>query len=407
MLVSFLDDDPDSPLSKIITFIRAGAFVIDSFGVLLVIIGALLIILVPALLILGSSENHSEDAFNYMEYYTYCIEEEIPSFFKEAEDEINRIISPDVLEFIDHTYITEEILLAIDSARYYQDYEKINKKDINKVINLMLRTDYEKITINDKRNVKVAITDSNGDLKYDSANDDFLVNVLESKHPKGKRTTSGGREYYVYTKNIKLTKVVATVTSISFSEIMDILDFDDEQKTLGYTYYSVVMDSVTEFAGEAGNYVFTEDKTEFLTPIEVEYPLEKSTYTRITSLYGYREYMYEGVLQKGYHHGIDFGLPVGTPMIASKKGTVTRVQYSPDSYGHWIEIDHGKGFKTRYAHLNSTQVVVGDVVEQGQRIALSGNSGKSTGAHLHFEIRINDNTVDPLPFLNLKREESL
>ena len=120
---------------------------------------------------------------------------------------------------------------------------------------------------------------------------------------------------------------------------------------------------------------------------------------QITSPFGYRNLF-------GYtklHQGIDIsgGGALGKPVIASAAGTVESARYNTSGYGCCIIIDHGNGLKTRYAHLleNSFMVSPGDVVAQGQIIALLGNTGNSTGPHLHFEIIYNGSVTDPLKYL--------
>lgn len=107
----------------------------------------------------------------------------------------------------------------------------------------------------------------------------------------------------------------------------------------------------------------------------------------LTSNYGYRW----GRL----HAGIDLGTPVGNDVLAADGGTVIRAGYF-GGYGYCVDIDHQNGQMTRYGHLSSILVSVGDEVYEGQHIAESGNTGRSTGAHLHFEIHVNGQTHDPL-----------
>lgn len=101
------------------------------------------------------------------------------------------------------------------------------------------------------------------------------------------------------------------------------------------------------------------------------------------------------------HAGTDIPVGTGTKVHASAGGTVTIVGWDPDGYGNWIEIDHGNGIKTRYAHLSSTNVKVGQKVEQWDVIARSGNTGRSTGPHLHFEYRVNGNPLDPRKYVSM------
>ncbi len=98
------------------------------------------------------------------------------------------------------------------------------------------------------------------------------------------------------------------------------------------------------------------------------------------------------------HKGVDWATPVGTSIFASCGGTVTQAGWF-SSYGNCVTIRHPDGNQTRYAHLSRVLVSVGQSVEQGERIALSGNTGRSTGPHLHFEIIVNGSQVDPMTML--------
>lgn len=98
------------------------------------------------------------------------------------------------------------------------------------------------------------------------------------------------------------------------------------------------------------------------------------------------------------HEGVDFGVPVGTPVKAARAATV-KYAGPASGYGLLVTLDHGGGTETRYGHLSRLQVHLGDKVSMGQTIALSGNTGESTGPHLHFEIRHGGTAVDPLPEL--------
>lgn len=110
----------------------------------------------------------------------------------------------------------------------------------------------------------------------------------------------------------------------------------------------------------------------------------------ITSNFGYRW----GRL----HAGTDVGVPIGTTVRASRAGQVVTAGWV-GGYGNCVIIDHGDGVSTRYGHLSEVTVSVGQYVDQGEQVALSGNTGRSTGPHLHFEIRIGGEAVDPMPYL--------
>lgn len=100
-----------------------------------------------------------------------------------------------------------------------------------------------------------------------------------------------------------------------------------------------------------------------------------------------------------YHKGQDWATPVGTPIYASCGGTVAKAGWG-SGYGYVVYINHPDGRQTRYAHLSKVLVKVGDTVKQGEKIALSGNTGISSGPHLHFEMLINGKQVNPLKYLD-------
>lgn len=110
---------------------------------------------------------------------------------------------------------------------------------------------------------------------------------------------------------------------------------------------------------------------------------------KITSPYGTRS--------RGFHSGIDLVAKTGTPVYASAGGKVVLSSWYY-GYGNCIVVDHGNGLKTRYAHLSGFNVKVGDTVSRGQQIGRSGNTGNSTGPHLHFEVIVNGSTKNPVNY---------
>ena len=117
---------------------------------------------------------------------------------------------------------------------------------------------------------------------------------------------------------------------------------------------------------------------------------------RISSGFGKRKAPKKGA--STYHKGVDFAVPIGTAVMASCGGTVTRAGWG-SGYGYCVYISHPDGRSTRYGHLSKVLVKVGQSVSQGQKIALSGNTGVSTGPHLHFEILVGGGQVNPLKYL--------
>ncbi len=122
---------------------------------------------------------------------------------------------------------------------------------------------------------------------------------------------------------------------------------------------------------------------------------------RVTSRFGPRLDPFKK--RAAFHAGVDFGTATGTPVYATLPGTVTRAGYK-GPYGLVVEIDHGNGFRTRYGHLARSRVRRGQAVEFQQHIADAGNSGRSTGPHLHYEVWYEGKVRDPLAFLDAGKQ---
>ena len=116
----------------------------------------------------------------------------------------------------------------------------------------------------------------------------------------------------------------------------------------------------------------------------------------VSSSYGYRRDPFTGAA--AMHKGLDFRGPVGAPIFAAAKGKVSFVGRK-SGYGKVVEIKHGNGLMTRYAHMSKFAAKVGQAVEAGETIGAIGSTGRSTGPHLHFEVRINNRAVNPRTFL--------
>ena len=116
----------------------------------------------------------------------------------------------------------------------------------------------------------------------------------------------------------------------------------------------------------------------------------------VTSEFGYRSDPFTGETRG--HTGIDLAVPTGTPIRAALPGTVTVSQYN-SSYGYYVMIDHGNGLSTLYGHNSQLLAQVGQTVEAGDIISLSGSTGRSTGPHLHFEVRVNGERTNPRYYL--------
>lgn len=132
----------------------------------------------------------------------------------------------------------------------------------------------------------------------------------------------------------------------------------------------------------------TIDLSEFVMPIK--------NY-RISSNFGPRRYR--------YHYGIDLAVPSGTEVVAAFSGKVRIVNYQARGYGHYVVLRHDNGLETVYAHLSAATVQIDQDVKAGERIGISGNTGRSTGPHLHFETRYIGNAFNPASIVNFNAQK--
>lgn len=144
------------------------------------------------------------------------------------------------------------------------------------------------------------------------------------------------------------------------------------------------------FLYDDGNYY--DEKGESVTPAFLRLPTRKQY--RVSSHFNPRR-LHPVTGRVAPHNGVDLATPTGTPILSTGDGIVSRIGNHPYA-GKYVDIDHGGSHTTRYLHLHKILVRKGAAIERGQKIALSGNTGRSTGPHLHFEFHINGRPVDPL-----------
>ncbi|WP_237392246.1 M23 family metallopeptidase [Aurantiacibacter rhizosphaerae] len=117
---------------------------------------------------------------------------------------------------------------------------------------------------------------------------------------------------------------------------------------------------------------------------------------KLTSSFGMRNHPI--LRQRRQHNGVDLAAPRGTPVYATADGMVEMAQYY-GSYGNYVQIGHGGDVETRYAHLSSYTVQDGEQVRKGDLIGYVGSTGRSTGPHLHYEVRVSSEPVNPIPYM--------
>lgn len=145
--------------------------------------------------------------------------------------------------------------------------------------------------------------------------------------------------------------------------------------------------AISAIISRAENFTDILNRIPFLAPVQ----------SFVSSGYGARRSPFGG--KKKHHGGIDFSAPYGSEVLSTADGVIKKVSRS-GTYGIFIDIDHGNNVLTRYAHLSETFAKKGEKVCATQRIGLVGSTGRSTGAHLHYEIRVNGKTIDPLELIN-------
>ncbi len=143
-------------------------------------------------------------------------------------------------------------------------------------------------------------------------------------------------------------------------------------------------------------FAMARNKEKMLACIPAIQPIRNIDMQRISSYFGYRIDPFYKV--RKFHEGIDFAAPIGTPVHVTGDGRVIQIIRSNRGYGNEILVDHGYGYMTRYAHLSAFKVKVGQYVKRGQVIGLVGDTGKSTGPHLHYEVIKNHHPINPIDF---------
>ena len=143
-------------------------------------------------------------------------------------------------------------------------------------------------------------------------------------------------------------------------------------------------------------YEMAKNKARLLASIPAIQPVSNNDLRRLSSYFGYRTDPYYKIMK--FHEGVDFSAPIGTDIYATGDGVVITAERSKTGYGNQIVIDHGFGYKTMYAHLQSFKVRAGEHVKRGQIIGAVGSTGKSTSPHLHYEVWKNNQPVNPINY---------
>jgi murein DD-endopeptidase MepM/ murein hydrolase activator NlpD len=143
-------------------------------------------------------------------------------------------------------------------------------------------------------------------------------------------------------------------------------------------------------------YDMAKNKARLLASLPAIQPVSNKDLRRLSSYFGYRTDPYYKITK--FHEGVDFSAPIGTDIYATGDGVVITAERAPTGYGNQVIIDHGFGYKTMYAHLQSFKIRKGDRVTRGQIIGTVGSTGKSTSPHCHYEVWKNNTPINPINY---------
>ncbi len=184
-------------------------------------------------------------------------------------------------------------------------------------------------------------------------------------------------------KNIGIGGNVEEPPSVDLKPVVNL----DEKISKLERFISLQMQSFQEVESKLQRDQYIRDHTPSILPCN----------GRFTSGFGMRRDPFTGRMH--FHYGIDLAAPIGTPIHAPADGVVKRIKRDPRGYGLLLEIDHGMGITTKYGHLSKILVKPGQKVKRGQVIAKVGNTGRSTGPHLHYEVRVLNKPVNPVNYI--------
>ncbi|MDX9941003.1 MAG: M23 family metallopeptidase [Bacteroidales bacterium] len=256
------------------------------------------------------------------------------------------------------------IVLSIGYTVFDSPKEKRLRREIEQY-----KTQYQ--IINDRLDILNAVM---GDIQE---RDDHIYRVIFEADPiprTVREAAFGGSDRYSHLEGFDNSQLI--------SSTMQRIDLMSRQLYVQSRSY----DEVFEMA---------KNKADMLASIPAIIPIAKGT-ERLVSGFGFRIHPIYKSLRM--HTGVDFTAPTGTPIYATGNGVVKRAQRDNSGYGLMVEVDHGYGYTTIYAHMSQVKVRVGQTIKRGEVIGLVGNTGLSSGPHLHYEVIRNGKKVNPVNY---------
>lgn len=242
-------------------------------------------------------------------------------------------------------------------------------------INLLINISEESVRVRDIETVESIAKRIYEDR--DNNNLDIELKAIEEVNEPIERETE-----YVKTDDLYMGQSKSIEGSNGVKNVVKIVKYSLKEKT-----EEIVLEEVVQ--ASTANIVYEGERNPYVDGIAF---LKKPTNSLIiTSYFGSR--------WNSFHKGIDIAGNVGDPVDAAINGEVVYAQFNDGGYGNLIIVEHDNNMKSYYAHLSKINVQVGDNVQKGDKIGEVGNTGNSTGPHLHFELRVNDEPVDPLKYI--------
>lgn len=275
-------------------------------------------------------------------------------------------------------------LLAFDTVRYENDFEQADpSRSVLEFITIYYE-EYreEEETVGGVKKI-VWVLDRSGWINTSGA----ILNFFHLDQD------AGIAELAAALKSFEPPRHVISVHNKDIEEVIAAHEFDQDQ--LEWVGALLTEGLLNEMYGEIY------ELPDFITAGDGYFGWPVPGASRITDTYGPRIHPLTG--ERSYHYGVDIGTPEGTPVVAIEEGVVTGASYYGGTAGVNVRIRHEKDgyvWESKYFHLAQIQVSVGDHVNRGTVIAASGNTGRSTGPHLHIGITINGVYVDPLPLIS-------
>jgi murein DD-endopeptidase MepM/ murein hydrolase activator NlpD len=201
----------------------------------------------------------------------------------------------------------------------------------------------------------------------------------------------------------KLEEVAEAFEGIFVKMLLDRMPEEDPEGIMssgfgGQMFKGMLHSEYANLAANRTNFGIADAILRQLQHQSTEQAVQPVEYTRVSSDYGMRADPFHG--HQRHHSGIDFAAPLGTPVKGVLSGRVMRAG-PVGNYGNLVEIRHSDGRRTRYGHLDEIKVEVGQWIERGQVLGTVGQTGRSTGPHLHFELREGDHSINPAQLLKL------